>query len=254
MSTVSLVHSHPCKTCHISDVCLGSNLQQSNCRLTNAHRIYHRKNTLFSAGDEFLGIYVIRSGSAKALAPSQSGDEHISKFHFAGEIMGLDGFANGHHSKSIEFLETSSICFISVNEINILLKNSDDFNQRLLKVMSSELIANSAMSICYSVYTREQRLAKFLLDLSTNFIDRGQSGSEFLLSMTRTDIANYLGMAIETVCRVLGKFQEKGIIDINQRMITINQVSALTNCLYGTDYLHSPEVNNSKLDLYRASA
>jgi CRP/FNR family transcriptional regulator len=251
MSTISLIQSHSRKTCLISDICIGVNPKQANSRLSRSHRIFHKKNTLFIAGDDFIGVYMIRSGSAKSFVPSEDGEEHITKFHFAGEFIGLDGFGNCTHTQSIEFLETSSVYFIGVKEINVLITNSVDFRQNLLKAMSSELIADSAMSMCYSIYTSEQRLAKFLLDLSTNFIDRGQSGTEFLLSMSRTDIANYLGMVIETVCRVLGRFQEKGVIDIHQRMIKIINVEDLTNRLYGANSLNKPVIYDNKLNVPR---
>jgi ATP-dependent Clp protease ATP-binding subunit ClpB len=58
----------------------------------------------------------------------------------------------------------------------------------------------------------------------TNFTERGQSGVEFLLSMTYTEIANYLGMAIETVSRVLGRLQKSGLINIHHRIVKINRL------------------------------
>ena len=96
-----------------------------------------------------------------------------------------------------------------------------------------------------SFMSYKQRIAKFLVDLSTDFVDRGQSGNELLLIMTRTDIANYLGMAMETVSRILGKFQDKGIIDVYQRIIKINNKKELLSCMYGINFSNIPIVHNS---------
>lgn len=252
MSTVTLIQSHPFRKCPISDVSIGDSGQLAHALLNRAHKIFHRKNTLFLTGDEFTGVYIVRSGPAKSFISSKDGIEHITKFHFAGELIGLDGFSSSTHNQTIEFLETSSVCFISVAEINESLKNTDNFCQNLLKAISCELITGSAMSMSYSIYTSEQRIAKFLLDLSTNFVNRGQSGYEFLLSMTRTDIANYLGMAIETVSRVLGKFQKYGVIDVHHRVVKINEIEMLTNCLYCVDCLNVSLINNHNFNHNRA--
>jgi|TARA_R110000744_G_scaffold277743_1_gene390080 hypothetical protein len=64
-----------------------------------------------------------------------------------------------------------------------------------------------------------------------------------------TEIANYLGMALETVSRVLGKLQASNVIDVNPRMVKINNMAALNNCLYDGDCLHMGVVQGNNLIL-----
>jgi CRP/FNR family transcriptional regulator len=193
----------------------------------NSHRVFHRRDNLLSAGDHFEGIYVLRSGSAKSFITSRDGEEHITKFYYPGDMLGIDGFDGHMHTQTVCFLETSSVCLIKESQINILINTSTAFRNGLLQSMSHRLACDSAMMMCLSTCTSEQKVARFLLDLSIGFSERDLSGSEFMLSMTRTDIANYLGMAIETVSRIFASFQERHIIAVELRYLSILDFTAL---------------------------
>jgi CRP/FNR family transcriptional regulator len=251
MSTISVIQPDVCRACQSYETCFDESARERKFAVARSHRVFHNKTALWEAGDDFAGIYMLRSGSAKSFAASKDGDEHITKFHFAGELLGLDGF-NRVYSHTIKFLETSSVCFFNASEIDILIKHSTLFRNNLLKSMSGELVSHGAMSLCYSSYTSEQRVAMFLLDLSMNFAQRGQSSVDFKLSMTRIEIANYLGMAMETVSRVLGKFQAFDLIEVHQRMVKINNIDALNSCLYRGDYLNISVVDNNHCQVCHA--
>lgn len=211
----------------LMEICIGKTNVSNNLHQHNSHRVFHRRDNLFSVGDQFEGIYVLRSGSAKSFITSREGDEHITKFHYPGDMIGIDGF-NGHmHKQTVRFLETSSVCLIKESEINSLIKTSTIFRDSLLQSMSHSLACDSAMMMCLGTCSSEQKVARFLLDLSMGFSERGLSGNEFMLSMTRTDIANYLGMAIETVSRIFAGFQQRNIIAVQLRYLSILDFAAL---------------------------
>jgi CRP/FNR family transcriptional regulator len=211
----------------ILDTFMVSINSENNLKRPNSHRVYHRRDNLFSAGDHFEGIYVLRSGSAKSFITSRGGDEHITKFYYPGDMLGIDGFDRLMHTQTACFLETSSVCLIKQSQINGLINTSSVFRDGLLQSMSHTLACDSAMMMCLSTCTSEQKVARFLLDLSIGFSERGLSGSELILSMTRTDIANYLGMAIETVSRIFASFQERQIIAVQLRYLSILDFAAL---------------------------
>jgi len=73
----------------------------------------------------------------------------------------------------------------------------------------------------------EERLAVFLLNLSQRFTARGYSPSEFYLRMTREEIGSYLGLKLETVSRAFSKFQESGLVTVQQKHIRINDIPSL---------------------------
>jgi CRP/FNR family transcriptional regulator len=67
----------------------------------------------------------------------------------------------------------------------------------------------------------EQRLAAFLLDLSQRYQARGYSSCEFVLRMTRKDIASYLGLKLETVCRLFSRFRREGLVQVHGRVVKL---------------------------------
>jgi CRP/FNR family transcriptional regulator len=73
----------------------------------------------------------------------------------------------------------------------------------------------------------EERLAAFLVNLSQRFVSRGYSSSEFYLRMTREEIGSYLGLKLETVSRVFSKFQEQGLISVQQKHVRIIDIPRL---------------------------
>jgi CRP/FNR family transcriptional regulator len=77
----------------------------------------------------------------------------------------------------------------------------------------------------------EERLAAFLINLSQRFVARGYSPSEFHLRMTREEIGSYLGLKLETVSRIFSKFQEQGLISVQQKHIRILDTNGLQHLL-----------------------
>jgi CRP/FNR family transcriptional regulator len=211
----------------LMEIFIGNTTPSNHSQKRHSHRVFHRRDNLFSVGDHFEGIYVFRSGSAKSFITSKDGEEHITKFYYPGDMLGIDGFNGQIHKQTVRFLETSSVCLIKESEINSLIITNTVFRDGLLQAMSHTLACDGAMMMCLGTCSSEQKLAMFLLDLSMGFSGRGLSGSEFMLSMTRTDIANYLGMAIETVSRIFASFQQRNIIAVQLRYLSILDFDAL---------------------------
>ncbi|MFT4653636.1 MAG: CRP/FNR family transcriptional regulator [Kangiellaceae bacterium] len=210
------------------EVCLENAEKSNHLKLSHSHRIFQARQSLFCAGDRFEGLYILRSGSAKSFITSINGEEHITKFYYPGDLLGVDGFDKNIYVENVLFLETSSVCLIKESDLNTLVKSSDDFRNCLLRSMSRALVNDSSMMMCLSSCSSEQKLAQFVLDLSEQFRSLRLSGTEFRLSMTRTDIANYMGMALETVSRVFASFQLKQLICIKNRQLSILDFDALS--------------------------
>ena len=88
-------------------------------------------------------------------------------------------------------------------------------------MMSNEINYDQEMLLMLNKKTAEERLAAFLAKLSTRFGERGFSKKEFRLTMTRGEIGNYLGLTVETISRLLSRFQKAGIINVEGKFISI---------------------------------
>lgn len=182
-------------------------------------------------GDEFEALYIMRAGSAKSFLCSSNGEEQITGFYYPGDMIGAEGFDTMTHSHSLKFLETSSVCRVGLKELDIALIESPTTRRKLLKNMSHALVDEQKMLLSIGKLNSEQRLAKFLLDLSERFHLQGLSAKTFELSMTRIDIANFLGMAIETISRLLTKLQRQQIIKVSHRQIILLDIKRLQQCI-----------------------
>ncbi len=166
-------------------------------------------------------FYVVHSGSVKTYVETASGEQQITGFHFPGALLGMDSIESEQHTYSVEALETSSICELKLPEFKQLTKTYPVLQQQLCKLMSHEIIHEQSMMLLLGKMSAERRLAYFLMDMSLSMQAHGLSANDFRLSMTRHDIANYLGLAIETVSRLLSYFQSMDMLDVARRNITI---------------------------------
>ncbi|MEJ2445477.1 MAG: helix-turn-helix domain-containing protein [Exilibacterium sp.] len=96
-----------------------------------------------------------------------------------------------------------------------------------IRLLSKEIIADQELVMLLSKSSAEQRLAALLLSLSARYKRRQLSATSFVLPMSRTDMGNYLGLTIETVSRVMGRFQKQNITSSDRRNITLLDLEQL---------------------------
>ena len=90
-----------------------------------------------------------------------------------------------------------------------------------------EIVRDHGVMMLLGSMRAEERLAAFLLNLSKRFTKRGFSRSDFHLRMTREEIGSYLGLKLETVSRLFSKFQEDGLIEVQQKHVRILDIEGL---------------------------
>ncbi len=228
-----------CTDCALYELCLPPGLGDADLERLD-HIIRRRKPVkrgvhLFNVGDPFRMIYALRSGSVKTYTVVGDGREQITGFYLPGELLGLDAISSGIHPCGAKTLETTSVCEIPFNRLQQLSENIPGLQKQLYRIMSKEISQEQSMLMLLGKRTVEERLAAFLLSLSTRFYERGFSSSEFNLSMSRHEIGNYLGMAVETVSRTFTRFQEEGLIEAERKRIRLRDLKGLCR-VAGTDH------------------
>lgn len=209
-----------CQHCGLSRICLPVGLSPEDLarldQLIGKRLVLRHREDLFRKGNKFHSIFAVRSGSIKTYTTDIEGSEQVLGFHLPGEILGLNAIYSETYPSNAVALETSSICRVPYDEITLLAAKTQNLLKQLLRVMSKEVASET---LFLGDYTVEERLAAFLLNLSARFKQRGLSETNFILSMQRSDIANYLRMATETVSRLLTQFQKCGLLKIDYRHI-----------------------------------
>ncbi|MFP2767831.1 FNR family transcription factor [Oceanisphaera sp. KMM 10153] len=214
-----------CQDCSISQLCIPLGLNSDE--LDELDNIIERKKPiqkgqqLFKAGEELRALYAIRAGSIKSYTITEQGDEQITAFHLAGDLIGFDAINTGNHPSFAQALETAMVCEIPYEVLDDLSGKLPRLRQQIMRLMSHEINGDQQMILLLSKKTAEERLASFLCALSSRFSQRGFSAREFRLTMTRGDIGNYLGLTVETVSRLLGRFQKNNLIEVDGKYIRI---------------------------------
>ena len=214
-----------CTQCGVYRLCLPLGLHDGDMTLLESvvrrKETYKRGQLLFSPGDRFDFIYAIRGGSVKTSVCTPDGRVQITGFHIAGELLGLSALASGQYSSEARALETTSVCRVEAERFDELAQKIPSLQYQMMKIMSGQIRQDEELMLLLGRRSAEERLAEYLLGLSRRFAARNFSPTQFNLSMSRGDIGNYLGIAEETVCRILTRFQNAGLIATKRRHVSL---------------------------------
>lgn len=236
MATATVVQLRPlCSPCNLRGICLPSvacagefdaldSLIFRRDRIKAGQALYHE-------GDSFRFIYAVRMGTFKSSISLADGREQISGFHMTGEMLGLDGFANGAHASSATALEDAEACVIPYLRLAEATAPNAATRDVFSRLMSREIVREHSLMLLLGSMNAEERLAAFLLNLSRRYAARGYSAIEFHLRMSRAEIGSYLGMTLETVSRTFSQFQQKRILDVDKRHICIIDPERLSSVI-----------------------
>lgn len=220
-----------CASCCLHGVCLPSNLGQPELERFDAIVAQKRKVArgagLYRNGDTFEALYAVRSGAFKSVGVSRQGDEKITGFYLPGEMLGLDSISSGCHRYDAIALEDSEVCVIPYAQLEQMAASTPDLQRQLFRVLSGDISRDHGLMLLLGSMSAEQRLAAFLLSLSRRYQRMGFAANCFVLRMTREEIGNYLGVTLETVSRLMSRFQRASLITVQQRDVELSDVDGL---------------------------
>ncbi len=220
-----------CRNCTLSTLCLPLGLTPEDVErldsIVRRNRPLHRGDYLFQSGERFRSLYVVKTGSVKTFAQSTEGGEQVLGFHLPGEIIGLDAIDKDAHVCSARVLETSAVCELPFSRLEELSVTIPSLQHQMYRLLSKEIAHETEMLLLLGKKSAEDRLATFLLSLSQRFRKRGLSPTDFYLSMSRHEIGNYLGLAVETVSRLFTRFHDEGLLKVDRKHIQLTDLEAL---------------------------
>lgn len=217
-----------CSTCAFSEACLSEGygkpeLEQLHVLVTHTGPLAEGE-TIFREGEEFNAIAAIRAGTVKTYVVDEDGNEQVLGFYLPGEMIGLSGIHGGVYPCNAVALDTVMLCRFSFPRLATLAAKLPGVQQQLFRLLSADI---GKAALLAGDHRADQRLAAFLVQLSRRYAARGFSPTRFMLTMSRTDIANYLRLAPETVSRVLRRFQDDGLLKVERREVALDDLDAL---------------------------
>lgn len=224
-SKVRTAHQTHCKDCSLSSLCLPLSLEFEDMealdQIVKRGRPLKKGEFLFRQGDPFTSVFAVRAGALKTFSLSDSGEEQITGFHLPSELVGMSGMDSESYPVSAQALESTSACEMPFERLEELALQVPQLRRQLMRVMSREIRDDQQMMLLLSKKNADERIAAFLVNLSARYRARGFSANQFRLPMSRNELGNHLGLAVETVSRVFTRFQQNGLIEAEGKEVTI---------------------------------
>lgn len=215
--------SNQCNICQISHMCLTARLDKTI--LSHMNQLQFKGHLLkpgqhlYWQGDQLNSLYLIRSGILKSYTILEDGREYIMGFHLPPDLFGWEGIVDGFPPRvSVVALDHSNICEIPLSTLERLVREIPQINAQLLRMVSKRVAAaNQALLRC----SAQQRVANFIVQLALQYRQLGYPEDVCNLMMTQQDIANYLRMTPETICRIIRRLVKDSILQVTRKKIFI---------------------------------
>ncbi len=220
--------AHFCSTCVFGQLCLPDGydkraLAELHCLIEHVGP-FHAGDEIFRSGDGFSAIFSVRAGLVKTYVLDDKGREQVLGFYTPGELVGLNAIYPARYPCNAVAVDTVMLCRFSFPAMATLATRIPSIQETLFRLISKDI---GTATLGKGDYSAEERLAAFLINWSERLSSRGFSATRFVLPMQRTDIANYLSLAPETVSRVIRRMTDDGVIAIDRREVELTDRAAL---------------------------
>lgn len=232
-----LVDSSVCAGCFYQSTCLAAELvnelAKEGCPIHSNSQFLKAKykvgEPLFRVSTAFDALFMILSGSAKSSWLDESGNEQIVGLYIPGDLVGLDAISPGFHPSSAIILEESYVCRIPFYLFESGMTAAQRVKRTLIRQASRALRLEQFHSLSVRNKTADQRIAIFMSDLIRRLENRSFASDRIVLSLSRRDIGNYLGLALGTVSRSFSRLQDAGVITVHHREVVIHEAARLAD-------------------------
>jgi CRP/FNR family transcriptional regulator, anaerobic regulatory protein len=223
-----------CSECPTAESCAGRPLAALGLRVST--RRIKRGDALCHADSDYTSLYVVRFGAFASRMTAADGRRQIVAFPLAGDVIGLDAIATGHHSMDTVALQDSEVCAVVDPERSMPAEVQCRSAAVVRRLMGREIGSKQHWLLVLGTMCSTERVAEFLLDYSARCAARRWSPQRLVLHMTRADIASYLGLQPETVSRSLSRMQELGLVRVDSgRQLTLLDAGGLRRMAAGDE-------------------
>jgi CRP/FNR family nitrogen fixation transcriptional regulator len=199
-----------------------ANSLDESLQLMGATMSYPRNTEIFGENEPADYVYKVISGSVRTYNILSDGRRQIGGFYMAGDIFGIE--FDGEHTSAAEAISDAKVLVIKRSALDALAGRDASVARELFALTAREL-RRVQDRILLLIKSAQERVAGFLLEMA----QRASGGNAIELPMSRQDIADYLGLTIETVSRTLTSLETAATIEVpTSRRIVLRNRSALS--------------------------
>jgi CRP/FNR family transcriptional regulator len=217
-----------CEFCHYRDSCLIRKLDEGKVTGTLSEDITAKGGVMLDDKDSGDFIHVLKSGSIKVALKTDL-EKSAYGFYFPQSIFFVDGFLGRESKHNAIALEQTRTCKIPVSTVLKSIGLYPELYSNLINTFREKL--DSGVYFYENIMGKKStsKIANFILYVLHNNNANDKKNDEIILSMSRVEISNFLGITHESVSRALKFLVSKGVIDVFNRRIKINNLSELEN-------------------------
>lgn len=231
------IDEHPCARCvHFSQSVWRPVRPGAVSMLARAfvRREIAEGEVLFDQGSQNKGIFCVSRGLFAVRALHKNGASTLLRLAYPGDLVGFRSFMrNQRHQTEARALMASRVCTVASREAEKLIEGTPLVMSRLASRCIDEIDSGQDRFISTAISSNRQRLMQLLLRLVEVHGDRSSDQAQARLPLSRSDMADMLGVQPETMSRLFKRLQQDQLIFISGRMVTIPSVTALSKAAGG---------------------
>jgi CRP/FNR family transcriptional regulator len=210
------VKSPQCRNCDIvREIAFCADLSHDEVKRLAAvrcHAVLPAACTIFREGDVVDHLYSISAGAVKLYKLMPDGRRQIIGFLFSGDLFGLG--AEDGYCYTAETITATQLCRFTHRKLDSLMDDIPRLERRMFGMAIKDLAAAQEQMLLLGRKTAREKVATFLVKLSMRAERAGLAASPVALPMSRADIADYLGLTIETVSRTFTQLKRDNVIHL----------------------------------------
>lgn len=186
-------------------------------------KTYKSGSALLEEGEESKAVFNMVSGVVRLSRLMSDGRRAVTGFLFPGDFVGLT--IENTMSMTAEAVTDVEVCRMDRGRLNALFADIPKLEHRLLEMTVNELVAGRDHMVLLARKTLRERMASFLVEYTDRLQESEQNPPILKLPMSRSDIADYLGVTVETISRCLAAMAEEGLVQLlsPRRIVLLNR-------------------------------
>jgi CRP-like cAMP-binding protein/CheY-like chemotaxis protein len=193
--------------------------------------LFKKKKVIYSEGDMPTKLFFIKSGKVKIVRENSDGKELITTLCGAGDFFGYNALIeNKIYTDTALALEECEILYIPQTDFFDLLFRNADVAQSFVKMLSNQILEKEHQLLGLAYNSLRKRVAEGIIQYVKRY--KVDYQDKVIVSITREDLSNIAGTAMESLVRTLGDFKDEGLIDIVEGKVVVSNVEKLERLKY----------------------
>jgi CRP/FNR family transcriptional regulator, anaerobic regulatory protein len=217
-----------CEKCWVKHLCIATDIlpadiQQLDELIINAKYVA-KKEHIYRASSPMVNLYAVHRGSCKEYWIDENGNECVTNFYFPGDIIGVESISSKKYMFDMVALEDTELCVIPADDFLGKMHTAPHILKRFVAITSQKMINDKSV---HMGITANEKVCDFLLNITMRAYERNPKENEMCLTMSQVDIANFLGIASETINRIFSNLKRKKIIKLKNKTFEVIDINEL---------------------------